>query len=404
MKRIAVILAVLLLFTGCRKIGDDGKKEHEDSTDIITTHQSTEPVTESDTEPVIDETNDGVVSILMAGDVLLHDKVAASGKMDDGTYNYDHMFANVKDEIERADLALVNQEVILGGRELGLTGYPSFNGAFEVGDSLVASGFDVVLHATNHALDKGKKGLLSCISFWEENYPHIPYLGIADTQSKADEIYVTEKEGIKIAILNYTYGTNGIPLPSDMPYCVNLLTSSRVNDIKADIAEAKQKADFVIVAPHWGTEYVLYADSNQKYWTELFFECGVDLVIGTHPHVVQPVEMITDGQHEMLVYYSIGNYINATAQTGAGIANRMLGVLADVTITDMGDDVKITDYGIIPIVAHVKSGPGGCTVYKLSDYTQTLARENEIIYSDSSFSLKYMQDLAKKVFGELYTD
>lgn len=402
MKKLALILALLLLFTGCRRL-NDSDVDTPDQTDAVTTVSDTEPQTEAETEPIIDETNDGVVSLIMAGDVLLHDKVAASGKMDDGTYNYDHMFTNVKSEIESADIAIVNQEVILGGRELGLTGYPSFNGAHEVGDALVESGFDVILHATNHALDKGSKGLLSCISFWETNYPHIAYLGIADSQEKADEIFVIEKEGIKIAILNYTYGTNGIPLPSDMPYCVNLLTSSRLNEIKNDIAEAKQKADFVIVAPHWGTEYVLYADSNQEYWTDIFFDCGVDLVLGTHPHVVQPVEMITDGEHEMLVYYSIGNYINSTAQTGAGIANRMLGVLADVTITDTGDDVKITDYGIIPIVAHVKSGAAGCTVYKLSDYTDALARANEIVYSDSTFSLAYMQSLAKKVFGELYT-
>ncbi len=395
MKKLSLLLVLLLLLSGCRKI----EGEPHVTTAYGTNAAETAPVTETETAPVISTENDGNVSILMAGDVLLHDKVAASGKSDDGSYNYDHMFTNVREDIKAADIAIVNQEIILGGRELGLSGYPCFNGAFEVGDALVKSGFDVVLHATNHALDKGKTGLLSCISFWKNTYPHIAYLGIADTADSADGIYITEKEGIRFAILNYTYGTNGIPLPSDMPYCVNLLDEGR---IKEDVAAAKSKADFVIVCPHWGTEYRLTADNNQKYWTDIFFECGVDLVIGTHPHVVEPVEMISDGEHSMLVYYSIGNYINATAQTGAGIANRMLGALADITVSREGNDISITNYGIIPIVSHVKSGAGGCTVYKLSDYTEELALQNEIIYSDSSFSLSYMESLCEDVFGELY--
>lgn len=401
MKKIAIIIAMLLLLCSCRKLEEESIEttaQTELQTEIIT-EIKTEPATEIETEPPVDTTNDGIVSILMAGDVLLHDKVANSGKMNDGTYNYDHMFSNVRSDIENADIAIVNQEVILGGRDLGLSGYPSFNGAFEVGDAIVSSGFDVVLHATNHALDKGKKGLLSCISFWEETYPEIAYLGISDTKEKSEEIYVVEKEGIRFAILNYTYGTNGIPLPSDMPYCVNILNKDRIKD---DVSRAKEISDFVIVCPHWGTEYILTADNNQKYWADVFFDAGVDLVIGTHPHVVEPVELIERDGHSMLVYYSIGNYINATAQTGAGIANRMLGALADITVSKTENDVAITDYGIIPIVSHVKSGEGQCTVYKLDDYTEELASQNEIIYSDSSFSLTYLQDLCEKVFGELY--
>lgn len=401
MRKFAIIIAMLLLLCSCRKLEEESIEttaQTELQTEIIT-EIKTEPATEIETEPPVDTTNDGIVSILMAGDVLLHDKVANSGKMNDGTYNYDHMFSNVRSDIENADIAIVNQEVILGGRDLGLSGYPSFNGAFEVGDAIVSSGFDVVLHATNHALDKGKKGLLSCISFWEETYPEIAYLGISDTKEKSEEIYVVEKEGIRFAILNYTYGTNGIPLPSDMPYCVNILNKDRIKD---DVSRAKEISDFVIVCPHWGTEYILTADNNQKYWTDVFFDAGVDLVIGTHPHVVEPVELIERDGHSMLVYYSIGNYINATAQTGAGIVNRMLGALADITVSKTENDVAITDYGIIPIVSHVKSGEGQCTVYKLDDYTEELASQNEIIYSDSSFSLTYLQDLCEKVFGELY--
>ena len=402
MKRLCLILSLLLLLSGCRKLEEppisDPPKETTVETEIET-EVTTEAVTDAETEPEPAPSNDGVVSIIMAGDVLLHDKIAASGKMEDGTYNYSHLFANVKTDIESADIAIVNQEVILGGKELGLTGYPSFNGAYEVGDALVESGFDIVLHATNHALDKGRKGLLSCISFWESSYPNIAYLGIHETKEHSENIYITEKEGIRFAVLNYTYGTNGIPLPSDMPYCVDLLNEAKV---RADIARAKEVSDFVIVCPHWGTEYILTPDANQKWWTDLFFECGVDLVLGTHPHVIEPVEVIENEEHSMTVFYSIGNFVNATAQTGAGIANRMVGALAEVTVTKTESDVIISEYGVTPIVSHVKSGPAAPTVYKLSDYTEELASQNEIVASDSAFSLQYCIDLCEKVFGELF--
>ena len=218
------------------------------SDDVVlsTTEEVIETTTIKEPEPV-------KVDIIMVGDILLHDRVNESGLMADGTYNYDHMFAQVKEEISAADIAIVNQEVILGGRDIGLSGYPSFNGAFEVGDSIVDAGFDVVLHATNHALDKRKKGLLSCLSYWEENYPQIGVLGIHDTQEDAEEIYVKEIDGIKIAILNYTYGTNGVALPSDMPFAVDMWDETA---IKADVEKAKEISDFIIVCPHWGTEYV----------------------------------------------------------------------------------------------------------------------------------------------------
>lgn len=392
----SVICALLLLFSlcSCRVIESDisSLDTFADTTEADTV---TDSQTEAQTEPPKVETT---VTISMVGDVLLHEKVADSGKMADGTYNYDHLFANVKSEIESADISIVNQEVILGGRDLGLTGYPSFNGAFEVGDSLASAGFDVVLHATNHTLDKGAKAVRNCISFWESAHPEIAVLGINKTEEAQNEIYVREENGIKIAFLNYTYGTNGIPLPSDMPYCVNLLDE---DTLKRDIAKAEEIADFTVVLPHWGTEYILEPDTNQKYWAQIMFDSGADLVIGTHPHVIEPVEIIEDEDHSMLVYYSIGNFINSTAQTGSGIANRMVGAMANVTLErDDNGDVFIKEYSALPLVTHVLSGSGLITTYKLSDYTEELAKENEIISSDPSFSLEYCKELFDRVFGD----
>ncbi len=335
----------------------------------------------------------------MVGDVLLHEKVSESGLTDGGVYNYDHLFANVKSDIQKADIAIVNQEVILGGRDIGLSGYPSFNGAFEVGDSIVNAGFDIVLHATNHTIDRGSKAVRNCIGFWKTNHSGIAVLGINSSAEEQSQIYIREEKGIKIAFLNYTYGTNGIPLPDDMPYAVNLLNKET---LKRDIEKAESLADFTVVLPHWGTEYILEPDNNQKYWAQIMFDCGADLVIGTHPHVIEPVELMKDDDHSMLVYYSIGNFINSTAQKGAGIANRMVGGIANVTLdrSDNGE-VYISDYGVTPIVTHVLTGSQKITTYKLSDYSEELARENEILSSDPSFSYEYCVDLVDKVFGDI---
>ena len=342
------------------------------------------------------------IDLLMVGDVLLHDNVQNSGKLADGTYNYDHLFANVKEDIEAADIAIVNQEVILGGTELGLSGYPAFNGPYEVADAIVDAGFDVVMHATNHTLDKGKKGLLNCMNYWEENYEKVAVLGVFDSQdSYENDIYIYEEDGLKIAILNYTYGTNGIPLPSDMPYAVALLDKEKVI---ADLVKAKEVADFTVVCPHWGTEYQHKQSEEQEDWANLFLEYGVDLVIGTHPHYIQPVEMLTgENGEKMLVYYSLGNFINSTNESGRGTADRMVGGMAKVTVAKSENgDAYIKTYDVEPLVTQLLYDTQEITTYKLEDYTEELAAKNKIIEKDTVFNLQFCENLCEEVFGELY--
>jgi len=345
-------------------------------------------------------------TIVMVGDVLLHTPVEESCKQPDGNYDYESLFTHTKDEISAADLALVNQEVIIGGADLGITGYPSFNADFSLCDSLAGAGFDIICHATNHAMDKGRKGLINCAKYWKENYPQITVLGIHDTADTSTscgaEPVILDLPDMKIAVLNYTYGTNGIPLPDDMPYAVDLLDEEQV---AADIRRAEELADFTIVCPHWGTEYRLTLDASQEKWTKVFAENGADLVLGTHPHVIEPIEWVTDEErdHEMLVYYSLGNFVNWTSGTGEGVANRMVGGMAEVTITknDHGE-VEIADYGVKPMISHVTSGPEGVTTYFLEDYDAVLAEENEIISQDPDFSRECCVNLCDSVWGDLW--
>lgn len=334
------------------------------------------------------------VTMVAVGDNLLHDVVIDSGLQADGTYNFDSIYTNIKPEVEGADLAIINQETILGGAEFGYSGYPCFNSPQEMGDTLVRTGFDVVQQASNHSMDKGSDAILSAIHFWENKYPDITTLGLNETPEKQNEISVVEKNGIKIAFLNYTYGLNGIPLPDGMPYLVNLLENKE--QMASAIAKAKQQADVVVMLPHWGTEYTYEPDSMQQEYTQFFAEQGVDVVIGTHPHVVQPMEWVTrpDGK-QMLVYYSLGNLVSCQDRTP-----RMLGGMARLTIQKDGDDIQIINAGVTPLVTHYyKDSSWHFSVYKLSDYTQQLASQHGILKHDSSFSLEELQRIANQVLG-----
>ena len=387
---IVCLVGLSISLSACSK----GKDASSDNVSIEETESTT--VEETTTTPP-----DVTVDIMMIGDILAHEGVYNSGLQADGTYNFDHLFKNIKSDISAADIRIVNQETILGGVELGLSGYPCFNSPYEIGVAEAKAGFNVILHATNHTLDKGLTGVENCLNFWKTNYPEMAVLGINETEEDYNDIYVYNKDGFKIAILNYTYGTNGIAIPASKPYIVNMLD---VDKITQDVTKAKEIADMVVVCPHWGTEYVYEPDSNQKYWTNLFLKLGVDVVIGAHPHVMEPVETLTrDDGHQMVVYYSLGNFVSNQDKMP-----RMLGGMAKVTLVKSGTDNScyVKQYSYTPIVTQKLFGTSLITSYKLSDYNDTLASENAIRKDsgNSEFSLSYCQELCKLVFGDSYDE
>jgi poly-gamma-glutamate synthesis protein (capsule biosynthesis protein) len=348
--------------------------------------------------PVPTESPSSQVTLLAVGDNLIHIEVVESGEQEDGSLNYDHLYSNLKDEISAADIAVVNQETILGGDDFKYSGYPAFNSPTEIGDALIAAGFDVVLQATNHTMDMGEKGIDHAIAYWKE-HPGIVTLGINESQEDSEAITIIEKNGIKIAMLNYTYSLNGYSLPDDKPYLVNMLDKDKMEQ---DIRKAEEMADFTIVFPHWGTEYVYTATSSQEDLTSFYYDLGVDLVIGSHPHVLEPVEWIeTEKGHKMLVYYSLGNFLSYQKE-----APRMLGGMAFVTITKDESGTYISDADITPIVTHYEHGPADYNygIYKLSDYSEALASVHGVSDIAQQGSLTYQKtvDLAKKVLGSWY--
>jgi poly-gamma-glutamate capsule biosynthesis protein CapA/YwtB (metallophosphatase superfamily) len=401
---ICLLVLSVLSFSGCKKVVPVSDNI---GVDLITAIPSPIPtkvptkvpisitptVKAAEPEPEIIETQE--LTILAVGDDLIHIQVVESGLQEDGSYNFDHLFSILKTDIEAADIAIINQETILGGSEFSYSGYPVFNSPTELGNAIIKAGFDVVLHATNHAMDMNEAGIENTLEYWSA-HPEITVLGLNDSAKKQEEITVIEKNGIKVAMLNYTFGLNGYSLPSDKPYLVNLLNKDKVTE---DIAAAKELSDFVIVFPHWGTEYEFEPDEFQKEWTTFFAEQGVDLVIGTHPHVLEPVEWIeTESGHKMLVYYSLGNYVSYQRE-----APRMLGGIAHVTLTKDGESVYVSHAGITPIVTHYETSDDyNYGVYKLSDYSEEKALLHGILdlEEDSLFTFEGTQELATKIVGD----
>lgn len=387
---IAMLLCLCLGITtlaGCsRTASSDGtiylestSQTVDSSTENTETASTVEPASE---ETSADETTEVTatvapvsVNLIAVGDMLLHGGIHNSALQADGSYNYEHVFEHTKDRIAAADIAVANQEVILGGVELGVSSYPQFNSPQDFGDALVDAGFDVILHASNHTMDKDTVAVLNTIHFWKEKHPDITFLGINENQEERNTIRIVEKDGVKLAMLNYTYGLNGFSLPSDKPYLVNLMDEAHKTEIAEDLKKAREEADFVIVYPHWGTEYVLEATDEQKQWAQFFADNGADLIIGTHPHVVEPVEWITasDGR-QTLVYYSLGNYISIQYYNYS-----MLGGFAEVTITKDSSGTYISDYDMDFLVTHYTAGRTEMTTYFLSDYTDELASRHAIL-------------------------
>lgn len=402
---ISLLLIIPIIFSGCKDSSSTSTVNAPVHTGDSTTTASYEETAAE--EPTTAYVEPVTITLSAIGDMLMHAGASNPAVQADGSYNYSYLFANVLPAIQSADIAVVNEEVIFGGNELGNIGYPQFNVRTELGDAIAAAGFDVVLHANNHTMDQHASGILNTINFWETNYPDMTYLGIHSSEEAASEISVMNVKGINVAILNYTYGLNGFSTPEGMDYIVDLMNDTTKNKIADDISRAKELADFVIVCPHWGTEYTFDPSDEQKEWTAFFAEQEVDLVIGSHPHVVEPVEWVESSSgHKMLVYYSLGNFVSVQYYNFS-----MLGGMAQVSITKDSSGTYISDYDMDFLVTHYTAGRTAITTYFLDDYTDALASTHAILVepgekymnvnSSYPFTIAGLKALAEKICPDL---
>ena len=304
-------------------------------------------------------------SLFMVGDALIHSAVYQDAKTSDGSYDFKPMLELIKPISSKYDLAYYNQETVLGGTELGLSNYPRFNSPYEVGDAFIDAGFNMVSLATNHTMDKNEQGVINSVNYWKKHQDKVVYSGqwVSAEEREKEIATIYEKNGIKYAFISYTIWTNGLETPVGKEYLNNVYSEEKA---AADIAKVKDKADIIIVAMHWGTEYSLGVDYKQDEIAKFLSNQGVQLIIGAHPHVVEPVEWINDGK--TFVIYSLGNFISD--QEGN---ERLTGLMMSVDIkkkVDVDDSVTVTVENPKAELIYTKSYYGGKRNFKVYPYSQ----------------------------------
>lgn len=240
-------------------------------------------------------------SLLMVGDALIHSTLYQDAKTNYG-YDFKPMLERIKPIASKYDLEYYNQETILGGEELGLSNYPRFNSPYEVGDAFIDAGFNLVSLATNHTMYKGEQGVLNSLAYWNKQ-KNVLTAGSYSSFEDRDRKVIKEINGIKYAFFSYTTWTNGLSTPTGKEYLNNVYNEELV---KADIERVKKEADVIIVAMHCGTEYSTGISDTQVEIANYLANLGVDIIIGSHPHVVEPIEFIG----KTMVIYSLGNFIS----------------------------------------------------------------------------------------------
>ena len=293
----------------------------------------------SDSKVNVDDNNHSTsISLIMAGDNLINDKLYNAAKKDDGSYDFKSMYSYIKDIVKNYDLAYYNQETILGGSEIGVSSYPAFNSPYEVGDATIDTGFNLVSLATNHTLDRGEKAIINSLNYWN-NKSNVLTSGSYLSNNDRNKVNIKEANNITYTMLNYTYGTNGIKVPEGKEYLVNIWPCTGNNPdndtkyqeykevVKEDILRVRDKVDLLIVAMHFGVEYTHVPTNYQIDMAEFLSSLGVDIIIGTHPHVIMPITYIND----TLVIYSLGNFLSA--QDTNNDYNTTVGLLSSIKIT-----------------------------------------------------------------------
>ncbi len=349
--------------------------------------------------PMVEPTpEDVVVSFIACPDNLVHhsmyyDAIERAAERDgvepkytdlhNNVYDFSPIYRLIAEDVKNADISYINQESLIGGDSKPISAYPRFNTPVPMANAVAGAGFDVVNLAHNHMLDSGNTDFLKYSYNLFENLG-VKTLGYYPDEKSTEDILIIEREGIKVAFITYTYSTNGITSKDDfvIPYFEREL-------IEKQVALAKEKADIVIASCHWGNEYSYTPNKMQKENAKLLCELGVDVIVGMHPHCIQPMEWLTaENGHKTLVTYSLGTMVSGIRKGMSTLA----GMLSFNIIRDgESGEVYIDSPLFIPTVAHYTrgrsvadndSGSRNFTVYPLADYTQDIAKEHSLVRAE----------------------
>ena len=367
---IAILTAVVLFAFEDFSIKYNNKKEEaqiQQGTDLTENNEIEELEKQKNTEIKKEDTH---ITMTAIGDIMCHNSQYKDAyNSTTGSYDFSYVFTDIKEYINSADISIGNLETTFAGKEKGYSNYPRFNTPEQLATNLKDVGIDVVSTANNHCMDTNYTGLVSTLKYLDE--AEIGHTGTNETLEKQKEILVKDINGIKIAFLSFTYGTNGIPIPKDKSFAVNLIDEDL---ILQQIKLAKQEEpDLICANMHWGIEYQLKQNPEQKKLAELLFENGVDIILGSHPHVLQPMEKKTikleDGTTKnCFVIYSLGNFMSGQTKE-----NTRSSVILNIDITKNGESGKtvLNKVEYIPIYMY-KSSTGTIQKYKVLDIEKTI--------------------------------
>ncbi|MDR2343881.1 MAG: CapA family protein [Spirochaetaceae bacterium] len=350
------------------------------------------------------------ITMVAVGDNLIHLELINNAKTEtEDVFDFDKYYTEAAPLIKDADIAFINQETLIAGKNFGYSGYPVFNGPKDIGRTIVNLGFDVVNHATNHAMDKGEKAVFEVIDFWDKQ-EGVLMLGLNRSEEHRRDVAknIIEKNNIKVGFLAYTYGTNGIPLPKDKPFLVSL-TDTEI--MAKEIDALRPLCDFLVVSMHWGNEYEDTPSSRQQELAAFLAARSVDLVIGHHPHVLQPLRAIPREAAApdpvapdkepwrraapMVCFFSLGNFLSAQNEPP-----RLLGGMMRVSVKKEAlppHRVTIEEAALLPLVTHYETGYKGFRVYPLGGYTEEIAARHLLRQQKKYADTGYFHTLFKKI-------
>lgn len=386
--KMILLMAMMLMLTSCvalRESADTLQNNTADKTETDMPHgnyaKASEFERKTSDKAVVDETMSPIesvelsdpyagveISFLATGDNLIHPNIYTDAyyrRTDEKEYDFLPMYENVADAVREADIAFINQETVMAGEGYYNSGYPCFNSPQQLGVDLVELGFDVIGMANNHMLDMGVKGLSQTMDFWDQQ--PVTTIGAYRDEEDAKNIRVIEEEGVKIALLSYTYGTNGIVKPASSPIVIPYIDDSL---IVSDLAAAEEIADFTIVSIHWGIENTQTPSDEQYRLAKLIADNGADIILGHHSHTIQPIEWVTaeDGR-EVLCIYSLGNLVSGMAAP----VNQVGGFLTFDIESDGEGGLKVEDVLFTPTVFYYGMDWYSTKLYYLKDYTSDIA-------------------------------
>ena len=334
--------------------------------------------------------------LIAVGDIMMHSTQTRSGyDAKRQTYNFDSFFTPVKNILSKGDWVIGNLETPLAGEDVGgYTGYPLFNAPTQLADAAKKAGFNILTTANNHALDRGEKGVIRTIANLGDR--KIASTGTAASATEASRTLISTKNNISLAILAYTYGTNGIPIPKGKDYLVSLIDEKK---IVKDIAKArKQGADIVTISLHFGDEYQRQPNPQQKKLVENLLKAGADIILGSHPHVVQPYKIFKfpgkNGQtRKAVAIYSMGNFISGQTQDYTD-----LGVIFQVTIRKKFPEktAEITGIKALPTWVH-RYTLNNQLKYRVLPLEQTVTQKKDSLLATSQYTVLsgYLQKMNK---------